>query len=1130
MTKDWTPSTWGRMWTRSSGWRLSLRGLELTLTVNGRTHVLNVGDEAAYHLRTGTFWTDFTAFPGTRKEIRVDGLPNKQSAHLAQAIELALVDKRLCEDAAFVTREHQTLLAWLRQARAQEKDAQAAHRWFSHDMQADLEASRPTVDLAGLRQRLAKPGVVTRLGPEAADIEQHLKLWEMDWPRYWTRRNQEHVERELVACKELFDRVESKPLTEEQARAVVCFDNRVQVVASAGSGKTSTMVAKAAYAINRGLMAPDHIVLLAFNKNAAEELQERAGKAFERLGMDGMKVETATFHALGLGIIGKSTGKKPRIPSWATDIGSGRRKLSELIDDLKDQDDAFRQRWDLFRFVFKRDLPAFGAPEPADVFDAQGKGALVTTNGERVKSLEEVMIADWLFLNGVEYRYEAAYEHPTADEAHGQYHPDFFYPALGLYHEHFALDAQGQPPPHFKGYLEDVVWKRDLHRRMGTDLFETTSHGVRHTQEDFKRLETELTARGVVLDPNPDRQIPDGGQAPMDANELAGLVRTFISHAKSNGLSVPAIRQRLEAMPDSTFKPRHRVFLDLAEPILQAWDDALAAEGGIDFEDMLNQAAEHLERGRYVAPYKLVMADEFQDASRARARLCRALVKNPHRYFFAVGDDWQSINRFAGADVGVMTRFLERFGHGHVLKLEQTFRCPQALCDVSSAFVSKNPSQIPKRVRSAAPEVGPVLQAFQVDHRDKLTSAIDWFVMQLAEGVRTGTIPPGRNGKVSVYVLGRYNDDKQHVPDRPSRFNRYVDVSFLSIHRSKGSEADYVILPEMLTVPRRRSFPSTRADDPVLTLAMPDGDDYPLGEERRLFYVALTRARRGVAMFTARGFCSTFLRELEEDGAVVLTDTDGKAIQEDPCPSCKQGVLVVRTGPYGTFRSCSNFPTCSYKPPKARPAPAPRAASRPTPARPTATARTTAPSRPVLGAPTKSPLPFLSKVNRALKDVSHHIDRASAMQTATAELSRLLEAERTVIEKAFELAQHHLQMEREFAARGPEYRARFEQTYAELLGVLGGEPVPLHEPPNPERHPLPNFDRVGTHPHPDIQRAIALKVEGLREDREEFLSGVHARLAGDPSLLAQFQTSLGELNGEHYWAVLDPHASLKRRS
>ena len=284
-------------------------------------------------------------------------------------------------------------------------------------------------------------------------------------------------------------------------------------------------------------------------------------------------------------------------------------------------------------------------------------------------------------------------------------------------------------------------------------MFETTSHGLRNG-DDFKRLEAELTSRGVVLDPNPDRQIPKDGQKPMESAELTGLVRTFISHAKSNCLAISALRKRLDGMPQDVFKHRHRLFLDIAAPIFEAWDAALAAEEGIDFEDMLNLAAEHLESGRYDASYELVMADEFQDASRARARLCRALVQKPGRFLFAVGDDWQSINRFAGADVSVMTGFRQWFGHGQVLKLEQTFRCPQALCDVSSQFVSKNPAQIPKRVRSVTPPHGPVLQAFQADGKEKLTGAIDQFVVQLADGVRNGTISPGRDGKVSVYVLG----------------------------------------------------------------------------------------------------------------------------------------------------------------------------------------------------------------------------------------------------------------------------------------------------------------------------------------------------------------------------------------
>ena len=913
MAKEWSPSFWGRQLTGSTEWRLRLDRLELSLTVEGRTHRVSVEEESAYRIKTGAFWADITFYPRHGQEVKADGLPNVQGAALIQAVKSALVDKRIREDVALIQNAHQTIDQWLEFKASQEQACNKERRWFTHEMQVAVLASRPSIDANAIRSRLKNPAVAVRLGPAAKALEQSLAAWETDHRAAWTALNAAHTESELKDCKDLLDRVESKPLTQEQARAVVCFDNRVQVVASAGSGKTSTMVAKAAYALHRGLVAPERIVLLAFNKPAAIELKKRASKSFERLGMQGVAVEASTFHALGLGIIGKATGEKPDIPDWATDAAGGFRKLTELIDQVKDRSPVFRTQWDLFRFVFGKDLPTVGAQGTADVWDSQGNGRLRTANGESVKSQEEAMIANWLFYNGVQYRYEERYQHRTADEEHRQYKPDFYYPELDLYHEHFALDAQGIPPPDFEGYWEGVLWKRQTHKELGTSLFETTSHGLRNG-DDFKRLEAELTSRGVVLDPNPDRQIPKDGQKPMESAELTGLVRTFISHAKSNCLAISALRKRLDGMPQDVFKHRHRLFLDIAAPIFEAWDAALAAEEGIDFEDMLNLAAEHLESGRYDASYELVMADEFQDASRARARLCRALVQKPGRFLFAVGDDWQSINRFAGADVSVMTGFRQWFGHGQVLKLEQTFRCPQALCDVSSQFVSKNPAQIPKRVRSVTPPHGPVLQAFQVDCKEKLADGIDQFVVQLADGVRNGTISPGRDGKVSVYVLGRYKADRQYVPDRKTRFDRWVDVSFLTIHSSKGSEADYVILPEMLSAHRGRSFPNRRADDPVLALAMPDGDNFPMGEERRLFYVALTRARRSVTMFTARGQYSSFLRELIDEGTLAITNTDGQAVLEQTCPACKQGVLMLRTGPYGEFHSCSNYPACGFKP------------------------------------------------------------------------------------------------------------------------------------------------------------------------------------------------------------------------
>lgn len=522
-------------------------------------------------------------------------LPNAQGDALTQALEVAITEKRIREDAAFLRCAHGLVRQWLEHKAAQEQAAATERRWFTHEMQEAMEAARPPIDAKAIRVRLNKPGVRARLGQEASALERSLTECETDHRPFWSSLNTAHSERELKACNDLFDQVESKPLTEEQARAVICFDNRVQVVASAGSGKTSTMVAKAAYAVHRGFVAPERIVLLAFNKKAAEELKERAAKSFERLGIEGLSVEASTLHALGLRIIGKATGEKPDIPDWATDTVGGFRKLAEIIDQIKDCFPAFRTQWDLFRFVFGRDLPAFGSQGSVDVWDHQGNGRLRTSNGESVRSLEEVMIANWLFLNGVNYVYEKHYEFKTADEAHRQYRPDFYYPDINLYHEHFALNAKGEAPPRFEGYLQEVEWKRQLHRDRDTALFETTSHGIR-SGFDFRRLEDELTTRGVVLDPNPDREIPLGGEKPMKPVELMGLVRTFMSHAKSNCLTISMLHQRLEeelnlAAPpllqnqQSQLQGRMRMVLEAAYGIRQDQDGALAVQ--VSAEDHL---------------------------------------------------------------------------------------------------------------------------------------------------------------------------------------------------------------------------------------------------------------------------------------------------------------------------------------------------------------------------------------------------------------------------------------------------------------------------------------------------------------------------------------------------------------
>ncbi|MNK23292.1 Helicase IV [compost metagenome] len=900
MTQYWTPSHWGRRLTRAPHWALRLVGAQIELQIDDRLLPVAITTPPSLQVQRGLCWSRLVVFPGQPDAVRLDGLPHAQARALREALhglqQACARDQRLLDaDAALAA-----IGDWLAEADHALALADTRQRWFTHEQQQALLRQRPylPLDEDALWAVFDDPDLRAQLQGAPSRIEAELLRYAQDWPRQWEVRNQAHLQRELQHSQDLLDRVERQPLTAEQRRAVLCFDNRVQVVAAAGSGKTSTMVAKAVYAIERGLVAPERIVLLAFNREAATELQQRTDQALQRLGMHAVRVEARTFHALGRQIIGKATGRLPEVPDWAVDATLGLHKLADLIDVLKDRSLAFRTQWDMFRLVFGRDLPALGAPAPVDGWEADGSQYLQTLNGERVGGIEECVIADWLFYNGVDYAYARPGQLDTGTDTYRASPATFTYRGTGLAHTHLPTDAAA-------GVLAaQGNGDRDSER------IQTTTQQLR-SGALFTDLGQALARHGIVLDPHPDRELPEAGARPMPDTELIALVRTFISHAKSNALSVPDMAARLRALPEDRFKHRHRLFLALLTPILQAWDEALAAEHAIDFEDMLNQAAEHVEQGRHVPPFELVMADEFQDASRARARLCRALVQAPGRHLFAVGDDWQSINRFAGADVSVMTGFADYFGHGQVLKLEQTFRCPQALCDVSSAFVSRNPAQIAKRVHSRATPHGATLRAFQVASREQLRDAVAQYLMQLQQQLDSGAAAPGREGRLQVFVLGRYNADRAYLPTGwQARHGHCMDVRFLTAHRAKGAEADHVILPALLA----RSFPNTRADDPVLSLAMPHADRYPLAEERRLFYVALTRARRSVALFSVRGRHSPFLAELVQAGAVTVTTLEGRAIADTACPACGEGVIVPRTGKYGAFESCSGYPRCAYKP------------------------------------------------------------------------------------------------------------------------------------------------------------------------------------------------------------------------
>ncbi|MBP1354092.1 topoisomerase DNA-binding C4 zinc finger domain-containing protein [Pseudomonas aeruginosa] len=454
-----------------------------------------------------------------------------------------------------------------------------------------------------------------------------------------------------------------------------------------------------------------------------------------------------------------------------------------------------------------------------------------------------------------------------------------------------------------------MAWKRKIHAEKKTELLESTSHML-STGEWMGVLEQALVKRGVEPTFDPNR--PSQGLPPVSNQDLARSFRVFQQHVKNNGLSREQLYTALREQSEQGFAARLRMYLGIYERIATEWERRLRAGKFIDFEDMLIQAAEHVESGAYQSPFTIILADEFQDSSRARIRLLKALAAKPgvETHLCVVGDDWQGINRFAGSDISVMTEFEKTFEHATRLTLNTTFRCPQNLCDVSSGFIQANPAQIKKAVHTTNPLTKTPILAYGFQQRDGMLRHVEDQLAGMYRFASVGKLTPIKGGHITIMMLGRYRDDQPPALELwQRRFGDRLKIEFRTAHGSKGLEAEYVFI--LNVVQGTRGFPSQIQDDPALQLAMPAPDPFPFSEERRLFYVAMTRARKQVRFYTTLGQPSQFLVELIKAGHLKIDPVDGEPLEA--CPKCGNGVLQSRGGQYGTFHGCSRFPACDFK-------------------------------------------------------------------------------------------------------------------------------------------------------------------------------------------------------------------------
>lgn len=396
-------------------------------------------------------------------------------------------------------------------------------------------------------------------------------------------------------------------------------------------------------------------------------------------------------------------------------------------------------------------------------------------------------------------------------------------------------------------------------------------------------------------------------------DKLSATAKTVITHMRAQNLDIEALR-RLNEQRGGKHTGRNRMLLDLLDPVYRAYMSYLRDHRCIDFAGMITGATDAIRSGDYRHGYKYVLIDEYQDMSLPRYRLVRALREQRDFSLFCVGDDWQSIYRFAGSDIRLILDFANVWGDWGPTTLREltvTRRFGPSLIDASGEFIMRDTSLYHKQLRSTATAT---------DHSLKVlgghgTQAVyDALVKQLR--ALRGKAP-------SVLLLGRYNSDIMPIKRADSahglfRFNDDgtivfrekpgMTIEFMTVHKSKGLQRDYVFL--LCCTGGMKGFPSTIPPEPLIGLLLPEAERMPDAEERRLFYVAMTRCRKKVFFMVDTDRPSRFIYELHKSRPNIFR---GVPLPEQ-CPACGEALVtrMANGNPDRTFTACTGYPQCRF--------------------------------------------------------------------------------------------------------------------------------------------------------------------------------------------------------------------------
>ncbi len=703
-------------------------------------------------------------------------------------------------------------------------------------------------------------------------------------------------------------KIKGYSLDRQQMACIVKDAENHLVVAGAGTGKTTTILGKIKYLLSQGA-DPKKFLIVSFTNAAAGEMKSLIERE------TGQRLYVVTFHKLGYDIIRHIEGITPKVyEDLSTFV---KNKLHELAKDKQYE----RQLTDYILFHRIKETDELSNAE--DYQEHTSANPPITLKNERVKSYGEMDIANFLTRYGIRYIYEDPYRIDTRTEDYGEYRPDFYLPDYEIYIEYFGIDRNGQVPDYFEGregksasqtYNEGIEWKRQIHKSNGTLLIECFAYEKKEG-ELLANLKKQLDNYNVVMKEQSFKEImKNTGQ---DENKLFAALATTVS-------TVIQLSKNKRITPEGLFSLCNKtddIFLaNLVSPVFKDYEDHLLAENRIDYADMLNHATDLVTSGQFTFGFENVIVDEYQDISTPQYQLLQALRRINAYSLFCVGDDWQSIYRFAGSDIGYILDFDRYWGDTELSRIETTYRFSQKLIDISGQFIMQNPNQIKKYLNSGIPAEKSVLGVLEGYNDGDILQKIARELEELPKDS-------------SVFFLGRYNFDadflksffEAHYDNRDGAISltytkrRDLKMKYYTAHKSKGLQADYVFIVNNRAL--YMGFPSKINNPSLVERLLEMEDSYPYAEERRLYYVALTRAKKKVYIVLQGNNVSPFAQEIipKRDDMVFKYSMDERSPSADKqsllvCPKCGGRLRKVK-GLYGDFYGCSNYRTtgCMYK-------------------------------------------------------------------------------------------------------------------------------------------------------------------------------------------------------------------------